>query len=690
MWRPSGEAAEGAVEESSVEEAASPLDRFSREALDRAARMGRGARNMIDRVMASKGKLKAVMPRFVRPRMGVRNAGIMTSFVAMKKLGILDDVEKFLPIPNGQCSGKLIVMAQTSFHLLRKTPAQVLKHGTPAELGAAFGIDRLPCIETFREKIKALSKDLSRVKGWCNEMSRRWWREFGDDFDRVINLDKHYKICSTRRARIPRLFLNSKKCCLPALSRVWANLLGGVPLFCAVLELNKGLCRCIREHVVPKLRDELGILPPDAPNLHLRRGRGRQVRREPEGAEGRETGRDEGAGRGGRGQARPHDGLRPRGMEPEPVQVAGRARDRDNLLVQGRRGPGLAGRRIQENARSDLRPIRLHRLERVSRRREEGRAVRCGRGGRAQVQGRAQGEGQRPRRATDRGGFRRGSRDTSAEGRRPPGQVRHDGLGIDLVRIAGALFSRWSQENFFKYAEREFDLGRLTVHQLEDVDPETIVPNPRRNRIGSELAKMRKLAKSQRRAEKTLRKAVEAGKDRAAKKRGAAKKSAAERKREAEERRDALCRLRKLLGEIAINDREIAEKELELKAEPTHVPAGALSEKERPKYIRENENMFVDQTKTAAYQIETWMMQFFEPMGHGQRPRTVLKALFEADADIMPEPEKGILRVRILGMPSKAMDKAVVPLLEALNRTETKFPDTNLRLVYELPEWGET
>ena len=33
------------------------------------------------------------------------------------------------------------------------------------------------------------------------------------------------------------------------------------------------------------------------------------------------------------------------------------------------------------------------------------------------------------------------------------------GLGIDLVRIAGALFSRWSQENFFKYAEREFDPG---------------------------------------------------------------------------------------------------------------------------------------------------------------------------------------------------------------------------------------
>ena len=273
----SAEAAEGAVEESSAEKVASPLDRFSREVLDRAARMGRGARNMIDRVKASNGTLKAVMPRFVRPRMGVRNAGLMTAFVAMKKLGILDDVEEHLPIPNGYYSGKLIVMAQTSFHLLRKTAAQVLKHGTPAELGAAFGIDRLPCIETFREKIKALSKDLSRVKGWCNEMSRRWWREFDGDLDRVINLDKHYKICSTRRARIPRLFLNSKKCCLPALARLWANLLGGVPLFCVCLELNKSLCRCIREHVVPKLRDELGILPPDAPNLHLRRVEARKA-----------------------------------------------------------------------------------------------------------------------------------------------------------------------------------------------------------------------------------------------------------------------------------------------------------------------------------------------------------------------------------------------------------------------------
>ncbi len=45
--------------------------------------------------------------------------------------------------------------------------------------------------------------------------------------------------------------------------------------------------------------------------------------------------------------------------------------------------------------------------------------------------------------------------------------------------------------------------------------------------------------------------------------------------------------------------------------------------------------------------------------GQQPRPRPPLKALFQSDADILPGPEQGILRVRILG--------------------------TSLRLVYELP-----
>ena len=83
------------------------------------------------------------------------------------------------------------------------------------------------------------------------------------------------------------------------------------------------------------------------------------------------------------------------------------------------------------------------------------------------------------------------------------------------------------------------------------------------------------------------------------------------------------------------------------------------------------------------------MTQFFTRTRYGQRPRTVPKALFDADADIIPEPEKDIPRARIPGMAGKAMDKTVAPLPEALNETVTKFPNTDLQLVCELPGWDE-
>ena len=63
-----------------------------------------------------------------------------------------------------------------------------------------------------------------------------------------------------------------------------------------------------------------------------------------------------------------------------------------------------------------------------------------------------------------------------------------------------------------------------------------------------------------------------------------------------------------------------------------------------------------------------------------------LRALLQADADIIPEPESGILRIRILGTASNAGDNAIAELLDELNQTRTLFPETKLRMVFELPE----
>ncbi len=75
-----------------------------------------------------------------------------------------------------------------------------------------------------------------------------------------------------------------------------------------------------------------------------------------------------------------------------------------------------------------------------------------------------------------------------------------------------------------------------------------------------------------------------------------------------------------------------------------------------------------------------------DAQGKKQRPRRLLAELFQSEADIVPEPENGILRVRIIGTASNSGDAAIAGLLEELTRTRTVFPGTGLRMVYELPD----
>ena len=48
----------------------------------------------------------------------------------------------------------------------------------------------------------------------------------------------------------------------------------------------------------------------------------------------------------------------------------------------------------------------------------------------------------------------------------------------DLVQIARQMFSRWAQENWFKYMIEHFGLESLVTYQLEPVSETTRVVNP--------------------------------------------------------------------------------------------------------------------------------------------------------------------------------------------------------------------
>ncbi|HEY5141175.1 MAG TPA: hypothetical protein VIJ25_17950, partial [Methylococcales bacterium] len=61
-----------------------------------------------------------------------------------------------------------------------------------------------------------------------------------------------------------------------------------------------------------------------------------------------------------------------------------------------------------------------------------------------------------------------------------------------------------------------------------------------------------------------------------------------------------------------------------------------------------------------------------------------LCALYKTEADLLPDMEKQTLITRLHHMANIVSDNVIEKLCTELNATETRFPRTNLRMVFKL------
>ena len=236
-------------------------------------------------------------------------------------------------------------------------------------------------------------------------------------------------------------------------------------------------------------------------------------------------------------------------------------------------------------------------------------------------------------------------------------------FSVSLERVAGAMFSRWSQENFFKYMKREFGLGKLSSYDLVDLDPETSVVNPRWREMKREYERLRGRLRRRRDRAGNLEQSVAAGKN-----------------------RDASRKLEQVRSDIRELETEIETLQIRRKGVPQRILAGQLSEEEKLQAIEMKRNLLLDLIRMICFRAETKMTA---PLGggrEGRRPRKILRDLFQSEAELIPEPENGVLRVRVLGGFRDSAEASLAVLFEELNQAETIYPETNLRMVFELPE----
>jgi hypothetical protein len=93
----------------------------------------------------------------------------------------------------------------------------------------------------------------------------------------------------------------------------------------------------------------------------------------------------------------------------------------------------------------------------------------------------------------------------------------------------------------------------------------------------------------------------------------------------------------------------------------------------------------IDTIKMVAYRAETAMVQMArEVMQREDDARSLLRSLYGTEADLVPDEKAGTLTVRVHHQASRSADEIIRHLCKELNQTETMFPGTSLRLVYEL------
>jgi hypothetical protein len=234
----------------------------------------------------------------------------------------------------------------------------------------------------------------------------------------------------------------------------------------------------------------------------------------------------------------------------------------------------------------------------------------------------------------------------------------------EAAPLALAMFARWSQENFFKYAREHFSLDRLVDYRTEVISDPLQVVNPDYRHLDGQVRSVtgkltRRLAKF---AAMTLEEPIEPKYVKPFVRRKAA-----------------------LQEEIETLQHDLDALKAKRQETPHHITVDELPEEARFRQLSTQSKHLVDTIKMVAYRAETAMANSLRE--HLKRPdeaRRLLRALYTTEADLLPDSDAGTLTVRLHHSANAATDQVIEKLCAELNETETVFPRTNLRLVMKL------
>jgi Transposase protein len=534
------------------------------------------------------------------PSLDVTGGGVLLAVPALLACGLLRHTDKYFRLPPGYYGLKSIFLLLAFMALSRLKSVEQLRYCAPGEWGKLLGLDRVPEVRTLRAKIAHLVAQ-QQAAAWSAELSQDWMQELPPQ-TAVFCVDGHVRVYHGEQTELPRHYVARQKLCLRATTDYWVNALDGRPFFLINQAVDPGLLKVLEHEIIPRLKE-------DAPH------------------------------------------------QTPPRELEANSRLHRFTVIFDREGYSPAFLRRMKEQR--IACLTYHKFPGADWPADEFSpfSVPLASSGQTVEMDLA-----------ERGLFLaeqvwlREIRKRSSDGHQTP--ILATDFISDAPLLAGAMFSRWSQENFFRYMREHYALDRLVDYSLDKIPETTRVVNPTHRRLDGQVRKQvavlnRKQAEF---GSLTLDGELEG------------------QNLERYEQKKAT-----LLEEIQRLQAEVNESKVQRKAAPRHIPISELPQEARFQQLSVEGKQILDTIKMIAYRAETALVQMArERLTRPDDARQLVASLFQTDADFHPDENSGTLTVRLHHSANHGHDEVIRHLCAELNATEATFPETNLRLVYEL------
>ena len=564
--------------------------------------MGLATTRAAERAPIVRSKMGNAAPRF-ESHQAVMGAGVLFLLPALLSAGLLKAKDVYT-IPDNHYYGLesiLLVLAFMSLSRI-KNPEQ-LEKCRPGEIGRIIGLDRSPEAKCLRNKIKFLA-DQKQAAEFNRILINEWYKEDPDQNGSFLYVDGHQRIYYGSKANLPVKYISRQKLCLAATTEYWVNDAAGLPVVVVTGELTEKLEQAIEEMIIPEL-EETNLLPKDVKRTDL------AACEDPTLPNCTLVFDREGY----------HPSFFKKLWENKRIAIITyrkNVRDKweDDLFVE------TTVTVLGEEITMDIHE-KIVELDGV-----QFREVR--------------------RRNTDK-------HQTS---------IITTNYQISTADIAGRMFGRWTQENFFKFMIADYDFDKMISYGVEEVDATKTVVNPIWRKADYKLKKQK---------EKTSRLKA---------------KLYSITEEIAEGAIDELPKLTPIqIKQIErVQQAEILEEELKNARNQLEHYVRVENMQKKYEKLKPESKLMMNIIKMICYRAETAianLLASYLPASKNKDKRALVKQIIGSNADLVVDEKQKTITVQLHSLAANRYNEAAGKLAALLSETETLFPGTDFRLIFK-------